>query len=298
MNALLYGLVVVIWGTTWIAIFLQQGSVAAPVSIFWRFAVASLTMMVVLIALRRLRKLALRDHLFCMLQGCCVFCFNFWCFYAAASHINTGLESVIFSMAVLYNAINSFIFFGQRPPARFWTAAALGLTGIVTLFWDDLLASGWSASLLTGIGLSALGTYGFSLGNMISMRHQRRGLETMTTNAWAMLYGTLVMGCIALFRGDSFAPEWTVSYVGALLYLAVFGSVIAFGAYFTLVGRIGPGKAAYSTLLFPLVALTISTVYEGYVWHINGIVGLVLILGGNMVMFTKPETWFRRLRTA
>lgn len=298
MNALLYGLVVVIWGTTWIAIFLQQGPVAAPVSIFWRFAVASATMMVVLLVLRRLRKLALRDHLFCMLQGCCVFCFNFWCFYTAAAHINTGLESVIFSMAVLYNAINSFIFFGQRPPARFWTAAALGLVGIITLFWDDLLASGWSVSLLTGIGLSALGTYGFSLGNMISMRHQRRGLETMTTNAWAMLYGTLVMGCIALFRGDSFTPEWTVSYIGALLYLALFGSVIAFGAYFTLVGRIGPGKAAYSTLLFPLVALSISTVYEGYVWHLNGIVGLLLILGGNMVMFTKPENWFRRLRTA
>ena len=120
----------------------------------------------------------------------------------------------------------------------------------------------------------------------------------MTTNAWAMLYGTLVMGCIALFRGDSFVPEWTVSYLGALVYLALFGSVIAFGAYFTLVGRIGPGKAAYSTLLFPLVALSISTVYEGYVWHLNGIVGLLLILGGNMVMFTKPETWFRRLRTA
>ena len=298
MNALLYGLVVVIWGTTWIAIFLQQGPVAAPVSIFWRFAVASATMMIVLVALRRLRRLALRDHLYCMLQGCCVFCFNFWCFYTAAAHINTGLESVIFSMAVLYNAINSFIFFGQRPPARFWTAAALGLIGIITLFWNDLLASGWSASLLTGIGLSALGTYGFSLGNMISMRHQRRGLETMTTNAWAMLYGTLVMGCIALFRGDSFVPEWTVSYLGALVYLALFGSVIAFGAYFTLVGRIGPGKAAYSTLLFPLVALSISTVYEGYVWHVNGIVGLVLILGGNMVMFTKPETWFRRLRMA
>lgn len=298
MNALLYGLVVVIWGTTWIAIFLQQGPVAAPVSIFWRFAVASATMMIVLVALRRLRGLALRDHLYCMLQGCCVFCFNFWCFYTAAAHINTGLESVIFSMAVLYNAINSFIFFGQRPPARFWTAAALGLIGIITLFWNDLLASGWSASLLTGIGLSALGTYGFSLGNMISMRHQRNGLETMTTNAWAMLYGTVVMGLIALFRGDNFMPEWTVSYMGALLYLALFGSVIAFGAYFTLVGRIGPGKAAYSTLLFPLVALSISTVYEGYVWHLNGIVGLLLILGGNMVMFTKPETWFRRLRTA
>jgi len=298
MNALLYGLVVLIWGTTWIAIFLQQGPVAAPVSIFWRFAVASATIMIVLLALGRLRKMVLRDHLFCMVQGCCVFCFNFWCFYTAAAYINTGLESVIFSMAVLYNAINSFIFFGQRPPARFGVAAVLGMLGIITLFWDDLLASGWSQELLLGIGLSALGTYGFSLGNMISLRHQRNGLETMTTNAWAMTYGTLVMGAIALIRGDNFTPEWTVSYMGALLYLAIFGSVIAFGAYFTLVGRIGAGKAAYSTLLFPLVALSISTIYEGYVWHVNGIAGIVLILTGNMVMFTKPETWFKRLRLA
>jgi len=298
MNALLYGLVVLIWGTTWIAIFLQQGPVAAPVSIFWRFAVASATIMMVLLALGRLRKMMLRDHLFCMVQGCCVFCFNFWCFYTAAAYINTGLESVIFSMAVLYNAINSFIFFGQRPPARFGFAAVLGMLGIITLFWDDLLASGWSQELLLGIGLSALGTYGFSLGNMISLRHQRNGLETMTTNAWAMTYGTLVMGAIALIRGDNFAPEWTASYMGALLYLAIFGSVIAFGAYFTLVGRIGAGKAAYSTLLFPLVALSISTVYEGYVWHVNGIAGIVLILTGNMVMFMKPETWFKRLRMA
>ncbi|HHG8624079.1 TPA: DMT family transporter [Raoultella ornithinolytica] len=298
MNAILYGLVVVIWGTTWIAIFLQQGPVSAPVSIFWRFAVASVTMLAILLATRRLRPLAMRDHLFCVLQGCCVFCFNFWCFYTAAAHINTGLESVIFSMAVLFNAINGFIFFRQQPPARFWLAAALGLVGIITLFWDDLLSNGLNASLLWGIGLSALGTYGFSLGNMLSMRHQRRGLETLTTNSWAMLYGTLVMGAIALVRGDDFTPQWTLSYMGALLYLALFGSVIAFGAYFTLVGRIGAGKAAYSTLLFPLVALTISTFYEGYVWHSNAVIGLALILVGNLVMFARPEQWFLRRRLA
>lgn len=298
MNAILYGLVVVIWGTTWIAIFLQQGPVSAPVSIFWRFAVASVTMLTILLATRRLRPLALRDHLFCVVQGCCVFCFNFWCFYTAAAHINTGLESVIFSMAVLFNAINGVIFFRQQPPARFWLAAALGLVGIITLFWDDLLSNGLNASLLWGIGLSALGTYGFSLGNMLSMRHQHRGLETLTTNSWAMLYGTLVMGAIALVRGDDFTPQWTLSYMGALLYLALFGSVIAFGAYFTLVGRIGAGKAAYSTLLFPLVALTISTFYEGYVWHSNAVIGLALILVGNLVMFARPEQWFLRRRLA
>ncbi|HID5491747.1 TPA: DMT family transporter [Klebsiella pneumoniae] len=298
MNALLYALVVVIWGTTWIAIFLQQGPVAAPVSIFWRFAVASVMMLAILLVTRRLRPLGAKDHLCCLLQGCCVFCFNFWCFYTAAAWINTGLESVIFSMAVLFNAINSFLFFRQQPPGRFWAAAALGLAGIVILFWDDLLVNGLNASLLWGIGLSALGTYGFSLGNMFSIRHQRRGLETLTTNSWAMLYGTLVMGAIALLRGDNFMPEWTVSYLGALLYLALFGSVIAFGAYFTLVGRIGASKAAYSTLLFPLVALSISTVYEGYVWHSNAVIGLALILLGNLVMFAKPEQLLLRRRLA
>ncbi|TDT59515.1 EamA-like transporter family protein [Enterobacter sp. AG5470] len=291
MNALLYGLVVVIWGTTWIAIFLQQGPVPAPVSIFWRFALATAAMMLILAVRGKLRALPLRDHLFCLLQGCCVFGFNFWCFYTAAAWINTGLESVIFSMAVLFNAVNSFLFFGQKPPARFFVAALLGLTGIVTLFWQDLVASGWNSTLLMGIALSALGTLGFSFGNMISLRHQRKGLQTMTTNSWAMLYGTLIMGMIALLRGDDFSPQWTVSYLGALVYLALFGSVVAFGAYFTLVGRIGPGKAAYSTLLFPLVALTISTFYEGYVWHINGIAGLLLILTGNLVMFARPESW-------
>lgn len=297
MNALLYCLVVVIWGTTWIAIYLQQGPVAAPVSIFWRFAVATALMMIIMLLRGKLRTLSLRDHLFCLLQGSCVFCFNFWCFYTAAAWINTGLESVIFSMAVLFNAVNSFFFFGQKPPLRFYCAAALGLTGIVTLFWHDLMNSGFSGSLLLGIGLSALGTFGFSLGNMISLRHQKKGLEVMTTNSWAMLYGTLLIATIALVRGDNFTPQWTFSYLGALLYLAVFGSVIAFGAYFTLVGRIGPSNAAYSTLLFPLVALSFSTVYEGYSWQVNAVAGLVLILVGNLVMFARPPALLRR-RTA
>lgn len=288
MNALLYTLVVVIWGTTWLAIYLQQGAVSVPVSIFWRFAVAATVMLVVLKALGRLRHISLRDHLFCMLQGACVFGFNFYCFYHAAAYISSGLESVIFSMAVLFNAVNGMIFFRQRPHASLLPAAALGTAGIIALFWHDLLAARLAPSLLPGIGLSALGTFGFSLGNMISTRHQRRGLETLSTNTYAMFYGTLIMGAVAVARGDSFIPEMTVRYLGSLFYLAIFGSVIAFGAYFTLVGRIGAGQAAYSTLLFPLVALSLSTFYEGYVWHSNAVVGLVMILLGNLVMFAKP----------
>lgn len=288
MNALLYISVVVIWGTTWLAIYMQQGVVSVPVSIFWRFAVATVVMLVVLLALGRLRRISLRDHVFCMLQGGCVFGFNFFCFYHAAAYISSGLESVIFSMAVLFNAVNGMIFFRQRPSKNLLPAAALGIAGVIALFWHDLVATQLAPSLLLGIGLSALGTFGFSLGNMISTRHQRRGLETLSTNTYAMFYGTVIMGVLALVRGDSFMPELSLRYLGSLFYLAIFGSVIAFGAYFTLVGRIGASQAAYSTLLFPLVALSLSTVYEGYVWHSNAIIGLVMILLGNLVMFSKP----------
>ncbi len=291
MNALLYILVVVIWGTTWIAIYMQQGVVSVPVSIFWRFAVAAVVMLVVLLALGRLKRIGLKDHLFCVLQGACVFGFNFFCFYHAAAYISSGLESVIFSMAVLFNAFNNFLFFCKKPSPRVLPAAALGIAGIVALFWHDLAATQMAPSLLIGIGLSALGTFGFSLGNMISARHQGRGLETLSTNTYAMFYGTAIMGVVALASGESFMPDFTVRYIGSLLYLAIFGSVIAFGAYFTLVGRIGASQAAYSTLLFPLVALTLSTLYEGYVWHANAVLGLVMILLGNLVMFAKPEQW-------
>ncbi|KAB7899041.1 EamA family transporter [Rouxiella sp. S1S-2] len=289
MNALLYISVILIWGTTWFAIYLQQGVVAVTVSIFYRFLLASLLMMVTLLVTRRLRKLALKDHLFCVAQGCCVFAFNFYCFYHAAAYISSGLESVIFSMSVLFNAFNGMLFFRQKLSPALIPASILGLAGIVTLFWHDLSAAHMAPGLLKGIGLSLLGTFGFSLGNMISTRHKQHGLDVVSTNTYAMGYGAAVMALLSLFQGASFAVELTPSYLGSLVYLAVFGSVLGFGMYFSLVGRIGASQAAYSTLLFPLVALTVSTFYEGYQWHTNAVIGLTLILLGNLVMFYRPR---------
>lgn len=296
MNALLYSAVVLIWGTTWIAITMQQGSVPVTQSIFYRFVIATLTMLIILLVSRRLRRIAIRDHLFCVIQGICVFGFNFYCFYQAAAYISSGLESVIFSMAVLFNAVNGLIFFRQRLNPNFIPASILGLTGIVALFWHDLMATQLQPELLKGIGLSLLGTYGFSLGNMISSRHQRRGLDVLSTNTYAMSYGAILMGVLAWAQHGSFTLELSTRYLGALFYLAIFGSAIAFALYFSLVGRIGANAAAYSTLLFPLVALTLSTFYEGYQWHTNAVFGLLLILLGNLVMFSRPGFWLSHLR--
>jgi len=289
MNLFLYLSVVVIWGTTWIAIYAQQsaGASAVTVAVFWRFLLASVVMLLLLKLIKRLDKLTMRDHLFCLLQGCCVFGFNFVCFYYASGYISSGLESVIFSMAVIYNAINNWIFFRQRPSARLLPAMILGMAGIVALFWHDLRNTETSAGLLWGIGLSALGTLGFSFGNMISQRHQRLHRDVLTTNSYGMLYGALMMALVSLLQGVSLQPTWNAQWTGAVSYLAIVGSVMGFGAYFTLVGRIGASRAAYTTVLFPLVALALSTRYEGYEWHASAIPGLVMILLGNVVMFAR-----------
>ena len=289
MNAVLYALVVLVFGTTWIAVAAQHGEIAPVVAVFWRFCIAGLILFFGLIILKRLKKLTLEDHLFCVLQGFCVFSLNFICFYSAVEFINSGLESVIFSLAVIFNAINSYLFFKQRISIYFIPAMGCGAVGILALFWHDLTATHIHWQTIQAILLCILGTYGFSLGNMISLRHQRKGCDVLTTNAYGMLYGAVIMIVITVVKGEVFFAHTSWIAMSAVGYLAIVGSVIGFSIYFILVGRIGAGQAAYSTLLFPLVALTISTFWENYQWTLSSGLGIVLILAGNFILFYQPK---------
>lgn len=295
MNAFLYFSVVLIWGTTWIAISFQHGELSPAVGVFWRFILASSLLFLFLMITNKLKTLNPYDHLFCLIQGACVFGFNFICFYTAIAYINSGLEAIIFSMAVIFNAVNNRIFFGQAISQYFYPSAILGIAGIIALFWHDLVSTAVDLNTLWGIGLCLLGTYGFSIGNMVSIRHQKKGLDILTTNAFGMLYGAMIMGLIVLFLQQDFLPPMSSTGIFALLYLAVFGSVIGFTAYFALIGRIGASQAAYTTLLFPLVALTLSTIWESYQWHLGSILGVILILLGNYILFAKPKWLFNAL---
>ncbi len=133
-----------------------------------------------------------------------------------------------------------------------------------------------------------------SLGNITSARNQRHGLPIVQTNAFGMGYGALAMYLVILLAGKPLALDLSVIYMGSLLYLALFGSVIAFGCYLTLVGNIGADRAAYATLLFPIVALLISTVWEGYLWTVSSAVGVALILLGNLWMLNRKHSVTRR----
>jgi drug/metabolite transporter (DMT)-like permease len=225
----------------------------------------------------------------CLSQGLCLFCINFLCFYTASQWIPSGLVAVIFSTATLWNALNARVFFKQKIAANVLAGGALGLAGLGLLFWPELAGHAASRETLLGIGLSLIGTLCFSAGNMLSSMQQKAGLKPMTTNAWGMFYGALMLVAICLVNGTPFGFEWNTRYVGSLLYLAIPGSVIGFTAYLTLVGRMGPERAAYCTVLFPVVALNISVFAEGYQWTAPALFGLLLVMLGNVLVFRKTK---------
>jgi drug/metabolite transporter (DMT)-like permease len=196
----------------------------------------------------------------------------------------------------LWNALNARLLFKQRIAANVLAGGALGLLGLGLLFWPELAGHAASRESLLGIGLALLGTLCFSAGNMLSSLQQKAGLKPLTSNAWGMLYGALMLAAICLASGTPFAFEWSTRYVGSLLYLAIPGSVVGFTAYLTLVGRLGPERAAYCTVLFPVVALNISVFVEGYQWTAPALLGLLLVMLGNVLVFRKPKPVSRLAR--
>ncbi|ASP39143.1 EamA family transporter [Bacterioplanes sanyensis] len=287
MNLGLYLITVLIWGTTWIAIKLQLGEVAVQASILYRFALAGVVMFAVLLLLRRLQPMKAVDHGFCVLQGACLFSINFFCIYNATHYISSGLMSVIFSMATVMNMVNARLWFGQTPSVKNLAGAAIGLTGIATLFWPHIHFQDGGSEALLGIALGMTGTYLFSSGNMISVRHQKNGLRPPTTNAWSMFYGVCLMSALIAAMDVPLTFSSEPAYVWALVYLAIPGTVIGFTAYLMLVGRIGADRAAYATVMFPVVALTVSTLYEGYQWSLPAVLGVCLVISGNILIFAR-----------
>jgi drug/metabolite transporter (DMT)-like permease len=166
-------------------------------------------------------------------------------------------------------------------------AALFGLGGLVLVFWSDITDFNLGSGGLTGLGLSLIATASASLGNVASARNQRAGIPVIQGNAFGMVYGTLFTLLVALVRGVPFDFDFSPSYLISLFYLALFASVFGFGSYLTLLGRIGPDRAAYVSVVFPIVSLGLSTLFEGYHWTGTGFAGVALILIGNLVVLTR-----------
>ena len=288
-NAALYGLTVMIWGSTWFAIEFQLGAVAPEISLVYRYGSASL----LLFAWCRFRGLglrfALRDHAWFLLLGLLLFGINYIIAYRAQIYITSALAAIAFSSMVWMNIINARLFFGVKAGRGVLFGALLGVIGMFHLFAPQISELTFTDGVFFGSFLAVLSALIASFGNMVSQATQKANLPVVQSNAWGMFYGAVITAGIALANGQEFDFEWSVAYVSSLAYLTVFGSIIAFGAYLTLLGRIGAHKAGYTMIMFPVVALVLSTMFEGLVIDGTIVIGTLFVLAGNLFVLKTRE---------
>jgi len=288
-NLLLYILTVLIWGTTWYVIKFQLGPVPESWSVAWRFFIAAALVAIWLGARGRLVDLPKgRNLIFVCVQGVMLFCLNYWLFYLISNDLTTGLVAILFSLITIMNIVNQRLFFKVPVNARSLVASFIGITGLILVFYPEFAKVQSSDRLVVAVLLGMLATWFASVGNVISARNSRAGLPVMRTNMIGMFAGAIVMSAIAVVSGDPPSIELTPRYLGAMMYLAVFGSVVAFGCYLTLISRIGADKGAYAGVAFPIVALLISTWLEDYRWTLPAVLGVALIISGNVLVLSKP----------
>jgi len=283
----LYLVAVLIWGSTWLAIKFQLGVVPPMVSVAWRFALAALMLLAWCALRRRPLRFSLHDHLWIALQGIVMFGLNYALVYLSEQYLTSGLVAVLFSTVVFMNALGMRLFFGLPIRPATTEAALVGFAGVALLFWPQLQTLSGSNQQLLGVALALSATAVASLGNMVATRIHRRALPVMPVNAWSMLYGALFVAALAVAAGERFVfdPSWR--YVASLAYLALFGSALAFGAYLTLMRRIGADRAAYTAVAIPVVALLLSSLFEQLRWQLTTVIGVALCLAGNVLMLRR-----------
>ena len=298
-NSFLYIITVLIWGSTWYAIEFQLGEVAIEVSLIYRFGLAA----ILILALSKLKGLSLAfsmtQHFYIALLGLLNFSLNYFILYEAQNHLSSAITSIIFSMLLLVNIINARLFFSKSISIKTYFGAAIGIAGIVTLFWPEVKVYKTDSQSLIGMGLVLAGVLVASFGNMVSVRNSNRDYPVFQTSGWAMLYGTVFLLLVALYKGTQFTISLKPSYLISLAYLTVFGTVIAFYSYFYLLKNIGPEKTSYSIVLFPVVSVLISSAFEGFEWTIYTIIGFSLVALGNLIMvvpdFKRLILWLKSL---
>ena len=280
---LLYALTVLIWGSTWIMITFQLGTVPASVSLTYRFAIAAGALALYGAVARRRLRISPRDLPFVAAQGFFMFSLNYLLVYAGAADVTSGLVAVLFTAVVLLNTVNERIFFATPVHPLVALAGLLAITGIGILFWPEIGTLSLTDTTLRGALLVLIGAYSASLGNMAAIVNTRRKLPVIAVNVHGMAVGGAASAAFALATGAPFVIDWRWPYLGSLLFLAIPGTAIAFGLYLELLGRIGATRASYTAVLLPVVALLISTFAEGYRWGATALIGLALALTGTAV---------------
>ncbi|MFD2366931.1 DMT family transporter [Pseudoduganella sp. GCM10020061] len=269
-SPILFTIASLIWGSTFWAITLQLGEVPPAVSVAYRFGLASGVLFIYCLLRQGTLRLPWGAQRWTMLQGFFTFGLSYVCTYMAEQYVVSALVAVLFALMVFWNPIFNRVAFRTPITWRTWAAGCVAIAGVTMLFfhsiassWNSIM-SGGSGTFLAGLALALTATLASSAGNVVVIKVREQSKDLILTMAWSMFWGTVFVTLWALMTGQQFILPDAPRYWAGLLYLSVFGSVIAFFAYFTLIARIGSQKAVYIGVITPVISVLLSIRLEGY----------------------------------
>jgi len=275
---------VLIWGTTWYAIEWQLGHVAKEWSLTYRYAIAATALVAWCIYKKQPMRYTRRQHLYMFGTGLFLFSGNYVLVYWGTQYLTSGLVAVTFSLLTILNIFNARMFLGASIQAKSVSAALLGVVGLILIFKPEIQAFNIADATALGLIICIAATLVASWGNTIVATKTAAAAPLLPFNAWGMVYGAICNLVFALASGEAPSLDPRPEYYIALLYLSVAGTVIAFSLYLWLLSEIGVARASYMAVMTPLVALIISTLFEGYEWSVYAATGVGFVLLGNILM--------------
>ena len=278
------------WGTTWYAITLQLGVVDPVISVTYRFTLAAVLLFAWCLVRGESLALTRAQHAAAFGVGVSTFTINYALVYLAEQWVTSAVVAIVFAAMAFMNLIGFRIAFGQRASMLAWIAALLGIAGICLLSWEEVMSANFDTLAMTGIGLTLLGVAASVVGNIYARRGELAGSTIAASTGWAMAYGAAVLAIFALITGKTWAFEFTPTYIFSLLHLSLIGSVIAFLVYYGLARRRGYALASYISALAPLVAMVVSTLFEGKTWGPLALGGVALVLFGQFLLLRSRRT--------
>ncbi|MEG3181843.1 DMT family transporter [Sphingomonas sp. LT1P40] len=284
-----FAVVTLIWGSTWIVITGQLGTVPPTWSVTYRFLIAGVAMLLWGAFTRQSLRLDLRGIGFAALLGLFQFALNFNFVYRAEMHVTSGLVAVVFALLLVPNAVLARIFLNQKLGRQLIVGSGIAITGVALLFLHEIRRDPLASDeIYFGIGLTLLGVISASVANVMQGTDTAKAYPMATMLGWAMLIGALFDGVFAWVTAGPPVFDTRPSYIAGVLYLGIAASAIAFPLYFKVLRVIGPAKAAYSGVIVPVLAMLLSTLFEGYRWSLLAAAGAVLA-GIGLVLALKAR---------
>ena len=283
--------ITLIWGSTWIVITGQLGVVPPSWSVAYRFFVGAAAMFAYAVWRGERLRLSGWGWGFAAVLGLAQFALNFNFVYRAEQHVTSGLVAVLFALLIVPNTLLGRMFLKTRVGVRFLAGAGIAIVGVGMMILHEYRAADVGAGeVLIGTALTLCGVMSASVSNVMQGANVARAQPMVVMIAWAMLLGALGDSAFAWLTTGPPMIETTAAYLGGVFYLGVIASALAFPVYFNVIRAVGPGQAAWSGVLVPMIAMGFSTVLEGYRWAPLSIAGGVVALIGLVIAVAKrPE---------